>query len=133
VPPSTVVTPIRLYPLYCTLYFCTLTCWQLAAQVPLSFAFVSDIFVPFLQCALHWLQLSKRFLLRFRLEVYSFSFFCWELAVATTALNFEHICFLLRIFFVYYCLLSLRSFSCCTRFSTLGRHPNPRSFLVSDF
>ncbi len=44
VPPSTVVTPIRLYPLYCTLYLCTLTRLHLQALVALSFAFVSEIF-----------------------------------------------------------------------------------------
>jgi hypothetical protein len=59
----TVVTPIRLYPLYCTLYPCTLTLTrrQLQALVALSFAFVSEVFILILQCALHWLQLSKRF------------------------------------------------------------------------
>ncbi len=36
--------PTRLYPLYCTLYFCTLTRRQLHALVALSSAFVSDIF-----------------------------------------------------------------------------------------
>ncbi len=48
------VTPTKLYPLYCTLYLCTLTHRQL---VTLSPAFVSDI----LQSALHWLQLIKCF------------------------------------------------------------------------
>ncbi len=59
VPPSTVVTLIRLYPLYCTLYLCTptLTRRHLQALVALSFALVSDIFAPILQCTLHWLQL----------------------------------------------------------------------------
>jgi hypothetical protein len=41
-----VVTPIRLYPLHCTLYCCTLTPtltrWQPSALVALSPAFVSD-------------------------------------------------------------------------------------------
>ncbi len=46
---STVVTPIRLYPLYCTLYFCTLTltCRQLSAPVASSSAFVSDFMLKF--------------------------------------------------------------------------------------
>jgi hypothetical protein len=41
--------------LYCTLYLCTftLTHWQLQALVALSPAFVNDIFIQILQCALH--------------------------------------------------------------------------------
>jgi hypothetical protein len=61
---STVVTPIRLDPLYCTLYFCTLTptCQQPSAPVALSAALVSDfLFQVLQQCALHWLQLSQHF------------------------------------------------------------------------
>ncbi len=61
VPPSRVVKPIRLYPLYCTLYLCTLTSQHVQVLVALSFAFVSNVFVSFLQCALHWLQLSRCF------------------------------------------------------------------------
>jgi hypothetical protein len=63
-----VVTLTRLYPLYCTLYFCTLTHCHLQAQVALSLAFVSEVFVSILQCALHWLQLSKHFLLTISLR-----------------------------------------------------------------
>ncbi len=62
---STVVTPIRLYPLYCTLYYCiltlTLTCRQPSALVALSFALVSDFVLKILQCTLHQLQLSQHF------------------------------------------------------------------------
>ncbi len=63
------VTPIRLYPLYCTLNYCTLTLtithWQPSALVALSFAFVSD------------------FVSRFRLEINNFfsnSFFLLEVS-----------------------------------------------------
>jgi hypothetical protein len=58
---STVVTPIRLYPLHCTLYLCTptLTRRHLQALVALSHALVSDISFQFLRCALHWLQLRQ--------------------------------------------------------------------------
>jgi hypothetical protein len=75
--------------LYCTLYFCTSspTRRQLPVLVTLSFAFVSDNCHFLLQCTLHQLQLFKCFLLRFCLEVYKLSFFCWKLAVATTVLN----------------------------------------------
>jgi hypothetical protein len=67
-PPSTAVIPTRLYPLYCTLYLCTLTRRHLQAQVALSFAFVSDLFASMLQCALDWLQLSKCFSLTISLR-----------------------------------------------------------------
>jgi hypothetical protein len=98
------VVPFVLYtvPLYTQL-----TCRLLPAQVTLSFAFISDFFQFILQCTLHWLQLRKCFSLRFCLEIYNFSFFCWKLAVATTALNFEHIRFLVAPFFV--CVLFSRS------------------------
>jgi hypothetical protein len=56
-----VVTPIRLYPLHCTLYCCTLTRRQSTAPVALSSAFISDFFFKVLQCTLHWLQLSQHF------------------------------------------------------------------------
>ncbi len=74
-PPSTVVTPIGLYPFYCTLYPCTLTRRQLPAQVALSFAFIIYLFSFhfILKCTLNWLQLSKRFSLRFRLEIYIYN------------------------------------------------------------
>jgi hypothetical protein len=58
---STMVTPIRLYSLYCTLYFCTLTHWQPSVPATLSSAFVSDFLFQVLQCALHRLQLSQHF------------------------------------------------------------------------
>ncbi len=101
------MTPIRLYPLYCTLYLCTLTRRQIQAQVALSLAFVSD----FCCCkfySVHFIgyNLASAFRLRFLLEIYKLLFcsFCWKLAVATTALNFEHvrrpyICVLLSVFF----------------------------------
>ncbi len=84
---STVVTPIRLYPLHCTLYCCTLTptltSQQSSALVALSSAFLSDFLFQVLQCTLHWLQLSQHFCFRFCLEINSFfpnSFFCWKWA-----------------------------------------------------
>jgi hypothetical protein len=64
---STVVTPIRLYPLHCTLYCCTLTPTltrrQSSALVALSPAFVSDFLFQVLQCTLDWLHLSQHCLL----------------------------------------------------------------------
>jgi hypothetical protein len=94
-PSSTVVTPIRLYPLYCTLYLCTLTRQQLHVLVALSSAFVSDISIQILQCALYWLQLNKCFLrlisLRNQQTFFQLRSFSWKLAVATTALNCEHV------------------------------------------
>jgi hypothetical protein len=50
--PSTVVTLIRLYPLHCKLYFCTLTRWQLPAGrslLPLKVTFVVPftVYTPF--------------------------------------------------------------------------------------
>jgi hypothetical protein len=58
---STVLTPIRLYLLPCTLYCCTLTRRQPSALVALSSAFVSDSLFQVLQCTLQWLQLSQHF------------------------------------------------------------------------
>ncbi len=84
-PSSTVVTPNRSYPLYCTLYFSTLilTCRQPQALVALSSVFVSDISLQILQCALHWLQLPKAFFISdFALKLSTLSFqlcsFCWK-------------------------------------------------------
>jgi hypothetical protein len=109
-PSSKVVTPIQLYPLYCTLYFCTLARRQPQMLVALSSAFVSDISFQILQCALHWLQLLKCFLLQISLRNHqSFSFqlcsFCWKLVKATTALNCwtSHSC-------LYFSISVLRSF-----------------------
>ncbi len=100
--PSTVVTPIRLYPLHCTLYLCTptLTRQHLQALVALFHALVSDISFQFLRCALHWLQLCKLLKLPISLGNHknlSSHSFCWKLTEATTTLNFEHICFITRI------------------------------------
>jgi hypothetical protein len=89
-----VLTPIKLYPLYCRLYHCTLTLTrqQPHALFALSPAFVSDIFFQLLQCTLYWLQLNKCFSLLISLRNQQTFFhthsFCWKLAVATTALNF---------------------------------------------
>jgi hypothetical protein len=70
---STVVTHTLLYPLYCTLYFCTLTRRQPTAPVALSSTFVSDFLLKILHFPLNWLQLSQHFFcLWFRLEISSF-------------------------------------------------------------
>ncbi len=72
------VTPIRLYPLHCTLYYCTLTPTltrrQLSAPVTISPAFVSDFCFKF--CSVHSIGYTfhSTFCLRFRLEISS-SFF----------------------------------------------------------
>ncbi len=67
------------------------------------------------------LQLSKRFSLSISLiNLQTFSLlhsFCWKLAIATTAFNFEHVISLL--------LLCLPFF---TQFSTLGWHPTQLTF-----
>jgi hypothetical protein len=123
-PPSTVVTLIRLYPLYCTLYLSTLTLtrWQLPAQVALSFVFVSDSFRSILQCTLHWLQLSKRFLLKFHVEIYNFSFFLLEVGRSYHSTQFWTHLFSCCAIFSCAVFSLLHSFSCCTCFSTLGQH-----------
>ncbi len=95
----------------------------------LSFAFISDICHFLLRWTLHWPQLFKRFLLRFRLEVYKHLFFCLKLAVATSALNFKHIRFCCAIFFVLFFVV-LAQFQLLHPFSTLGWHPTQRSFCI---
>ncbi len=74
---STVVTPIRLYPLYCTLYYCTLTRRQPSAPVTLSSAFV--IYFCFKFCSVHSIgyNFHSSFRLQFRSEINIFpnSFF----------------------------------------------------------
>jgi hypothetical protein len=74
-----------------------------------------------MQCALHWLELSKRFLLLILLGNLQTFFllcsFCWKLAVATTALNFEHVISLLV-----FCPLFVQIL-------TLGWHPTQLTFL----
>ncbi len=97
--PSTVVTPIRLYPLHCTLHLCTLTLTRrhLQALVTLSHALVSDISFQISRCALHWLQLRKLLQLQISLgnpQILFFILFCWKVAEATTTLNFEHVCYI---------------------------------------
>jgi hypothetical protein len=72
---STVVTPIRSYPLYCTPHYCTLTLTltrrQPSALVALSFTFISDFVLKILQCILHRLQLShSTYLLFHRLSLH---------------------------------------------------------------
>ncbi len=98
------VTLIRLYSLYCTHYFCTLslTRLQLTTQVALSFAVISDFFHFMLQCTLHWLQLLKRFSLRFCFEVYKLSFLLLEVGCSYHSTQFQtQFCFCVaRFFFV---------------------------------
>ncbi len=92
-PSSTVVTQsgCTLCTVHCASVH-TLTRRQLHALVALSPAFIGDIFVQLLLCALHWLQLTKCFSLSLSLRNQQTFFhtysFCWKLAVATTALNF---------------------------------------------
>jgi hypothetical protein len=127
VPPSTVVTPTRLYPLYCALYFCTLTltCWHLQAQVPLS----SPSLVTFRFNSTVCYNLAGTFRLGFHVEICKLLLrsFYWKLAVATTALNFEHVHFCCS----YFCVLLLvlfAQFQLLHRFSTLGWHSTQRTF-----
>ncbi len=108
-PHSTVVTPIRLYPLYCILYLCTptLTRRHLQVLVALSFALVSDIFRSnFTVCTALATTSQALTASDFALKSKNLSFhsFCWKLARATTTLNFEHVCFIV-------CILSVFSHS----------------------
>jgi hypothetical protein len=105
-----------LYPLYCTLYLCTLTLTRrhLQALVALSLAFVSDIFRfnSTVYCTLHWLQLRRLFSLPImlrNLHTFCFILFVGSWAGATTALNFEHVRFLTHIL-LYCCQFFLYSF-----------------------
>ncbi len=82
---STVVTPIRLYPLHCTLYCCTLTPTltrrQSSALVALSPAFVSYFCFKFRSVHSIGYNFHSTFRLRFRSEINSFfpnSVFCWK-------------------------------------------------------
>jgi hypothetical protein len=80
-----------LYPLYCTLYLCTftLTRQQLQALVALSFAFISDVFRsnPTVCTSLATTQQALSLTILFRnLQTCVFRFFCWKMAVATTAI-----------------------------------------------
>ncbi len=96
----------------CTL--CTVHCTSVHSHVDiykrwsLSFAFVSDVFVPILQCALHWQQLSKRFCLRYRLEIYKLFVLFFLLEVGR---SYHSTQFWTRLFgYSYFCSLSLCSF-----------------------
>ncbi len=119
------VTPTGLYPLYCKLYLCTLTHQHQPAPVALSSAFVSDIFVLTIQCALHWLQLSKRLPLSISLRNLQTFYFVFLLEVGRSyhSTQFWTHLFLLPVFF---CLLILRR-------STLGWHPTQLPFFVSGY
>ncbi len=91
----------------CTL--CTVHCTFVHSHVgsykhwTLSLRLRSEVFISILQCALHRLQLNKRFSSTIPLrnpQIFFFVFLCWKLAVATTALNFEHK-LLLPVFFFF--------------------------------
>jgi hypothetical protein len=73
---STLVTPIRFYPLYCTLYCCaltlTLTRRKPSALVTLSFAFISDTVFKFCSVLCISYNFHSTFRLRFCLELISF-------------------------------------------------------------
>jgi hypothetical protein len=108
------VTPIRLHPLYCTLYLCTLTLTSqhLQALVAFSLAFVSDSFrFNSTVCTSLAATLQALFTSNFTQKSTNFLFhsFCWKLAGATTALSFEHVRFLTHIL-LYCCQFFLHSF-----------------------
>ncbi len=63
------VTPNKLYPLYCTLYLCTLAHRQLHALVALSSAFVSDFLFQFYSVHFTGYNLTRAFFFQFRLEI----------------------------------------------------------------
>ncbi len=116
-PPSTVVTPIRLYPVFCTMYLCTLTLtrWQLQVLVTLSFAFVSDVSFQFYSEHFIGYNSASVFRSRFCLEIYKllFSFFLLEVGCSYHSTQFwtrlSHCS--------YFCTLFLRSFDPGQRFS----------------
>ncbi len=120
VPPSIVVTPIRLYPLYCTLYPCTLTltCRHLQALVAFSFAFISNIFASISWCTLYWLQLHKLFLLPISLR--NLQTFCFILFVGSCPELPQHSILNTFVFLLVFSVL-LPVF--LAQFSTLGCHP----------
>jgi hypothetical protein len=67
---------MRLYPLYCTLYYCTLTLTfthcQPSALVALSFTFVSDSVFKFYSVHFIGYNFHSTFRLQFHLEIISF-------------------------------------------------------------
>ncbi len=92
------MTPIRLYPLYCTLYYCkltlTLTCRQPSAPVALSFAFVSDFVSK--SRSVHSIDYNFHstfaLAISFRNQQFLFKFiFLLEVSRKTTTLDFEHV------------------------------------------
>jgi hypothetical protein len=111
VPPSTVVTLIRLYPLYCTLYLCTLTLTRRHPQalVALSFTFVSEFFASISRCTLHWLQLRKLFLLLVSLR--NLQTFCFILFVGSWPELPQHSILNTFVFSLVFCCI-VASFSC---------------------
>ncbi len=97
----------------CTVHCTSVHCASVHSHVgihitALSFAFVSNVFVSILQCALRWLQLSKRFLLTISLwNLQTFTLFSLlEVGCSYHSTQFWTRLFLLLIFFVYCCLLS---------------------------
>jgi hypothetical protein len=85
-----VVTPIRLYPLYCTLYYCTLTHWQPSALVALSFAFVGDFVLKF--CSIHSVSYSFHTTFSLVISLRNHQLFSvGSKQRATTMLDLEHV------------------------------------------
>ncbi len=115
------VTPIRFYPLHCTLYCCTLTHQQSSALVALSPVFVCDFCFKF--CSVHSIgyNFHSTFCLRFRLEINSIlqiHFSAGSKQRATTTLDFEHIFVALSFLVVRLHSLTLfaRAFFVCVTF-----------------
>ena len=99
------MTPIRLYPLHCTLYCCThtptLTRRQSSALVALSPAFVSDFCFNFRSVHSIGYNFHSTFCLRFRQKSkvsFQIQFSVGSKQRATTTLDFEHVFSLLSVF-----------------------------------
>jgi hypothetical protein len=103
-----VVTPIRLYPLYCKLYCRTLTLtltrWQPSVLVALSFAFVSDSVFKFYSVNCIGYNFYSTFSLAISLRNHQlfpkFSLSVGSKQRATTMLNFLNTLLVARIFIV---------------------------------
>ncbi len=108
---STVVTLIRLYPLYCTLYYCSLTHQQPSAPVALSSAFVSDFCYKFYSVHSIGFNFHSTFSLAisFRNQQLFPKFIFFPVGSkqrATTMLNFEHVTCCSQFFPLFFCTVS---------------------------
>ncbi len=91
----------------------------------LSFRLRKWFFLSILQCTLHWLQLSKRFSLRFCLEVYNFLFFLLKVGRSYHSIYCAYFCVLLSALSAQFQLLHT--------ISSLGWHSTQRLFFVLRF